>query len=83
MTAMPMYRKNLKNLLQNQLIDGLETWGVALSNQVLQKYLNFDIEPFYANFKFGAMVFVWEKVKIILGNCCSPRSQRWLKHSTK
>ena len=36
MTAMPMYRKNLKNLLQNQLTDGLETWGVASSIQVLQ-----------------------------------------------
>ena len=31
MAAMPIYGKNLKNLLlQNQLPDGLETWYVAL-----------------------------------------------------
>ena len=50
MTAMPMYSENL---LQSQLTDGLETWGVASSNQVLQKYLNYDLDPFYANVKFG------------------------------
>ena len=30
MAAMPIYGKNLKNLLQNQLTDDLETWYVAL-----------------------------------------------------
>ena len=31
MAAMPIYSKNLKNLLlQNQLTDDLETWYVAL-----------------------------------------------------
>ena len=52
MTAMPMYRTNFKNLLQNQLTDGLETWGVASGIQVLQKYLKYDLNPFYANVKF-------------------------------
>ena len=54
MIAMPMYRKNL---LQNQLTDDLETWGVASSIQVLQKYLNYDLDPFYANVKFGHYCF--------------------------
>ena len=61
MTAMPMYRKNLKNLLQSQLTDGLETWGVASSIQVLQKYLNYDLDPLYANVKFGHYVFCMGK----------------------
>ena len=52
MAAMPMYGKNLKNLpLQNQLTDGLEIWGVASSMHVLQRYLNYDRDPFYANVK--------------------------------
>ena len=38
MAAMPIYGKNLKNLLlQNQCTDDLETWYVALSMQVLQR----------------------------------------------
>ena len=36
--AMPIYGKNLKNLLlQNQWIDDLETWYMALSMRVLPK----------------------------------------------
>ena len=58
MTAMRMYRKNL---LQNQLTDGLETWGVASSIQVLQKYLNYDLDPFYANVQFGHYGFCMGK----------------------
>ena len=61
MTAMPMYRKNLKIILQNQLTDGLQTWGVAPSIQVLQKYLNYDLDPFYANVKFGYYGFCMGK----------------------
>ena len=38
MATMPIYAKNLKNLLfQNQLIDDLETWYVALSMGVLPR----------------------------------------------
>ena len=62
MAAMPMYGKNLKNLpLQNQLTDDLETWGVASSMQVLQRYLNYDHDPFYANVKFGHYRFCMGK----------------------
>ena len=40
MAAMPIYGKNLKNLLlQNQLTNDLETWYVALSMQVLPRLL--------------------------------------------
>ena len=67
MAAMPMYGKNLKNiLLQNQLTDGLETWGVASSIQVLQRYLNYDLDPFYAYVKFGHYGFCMGKVKLFL-----------------
>ena len=37
MATMPIYGKNLKNLLQNQTTDDLETWYVALSMQVLPR----------------------------------------------
>ena len=37
MAAMPIYGKNLKNLLQNQLTDDLVTCYVALSMQVLPR----------------------------------------------
>ena len=36
MAAMPIYGKNLKNLLQNQKSYDLETWHVALGTQALQ-----------------------------------------------
>ena len=60
---MPMYGKNL--LLQNHLTDSLETWGVASSMQVLQRYLNYDLDPFMPMSNLVTIVFVWEKVKII------------------
>ena len=42
MAAMPMYGKNLKNLLlQNQQTDDLETWYVALFMQVLPRLFKF------------------------------------------
>ena len=38
MSNMPIYGKNLKNLLlQKQLTDDLETWYVALSMRVLPR----------------------------------------------
>ena len=37
MAAMPIYGKNLKNLLQNQETDDLETWFVALCMRVLPR----------------------------------------------
>ena len=42
MSVMPIYGKNLKNLLQNQSTDDLETWYVALSMQVLPRFLIYD-----------------------------------------
>ena len=35
MAAMPIYGKNLKNLLWNQKVDDLETWYAASGAQVL------------------------------------------------
>ena len=43
MVAMPIYGKNLKNLLlQNQQTNDLETWYVASCMKVLPKFLNYD-----------------------------------------
>ena len=39
MATTPIYGKNLKNRLQNQLTDGLETWYVALGTRELPKLL--------------------------------------------
>ena len=64
-----MYRKNL---LQNQLTDGLETLGVASSIKVLQKYLNYDLDPFMPMSNLVTMVFVWVKVKIIFWKLLQP-----------
>ena len=36
MAAMPIYGKNLKNLLQNQKSYDLETWHVSLGTQAQQ-----------------------------------------------
>ena len=38
MAIMPIYGKNLKNLLQKQKADDLENWYVALSMQVLPRF---------------------------------------------
>ena len=41
--AMPIYGKNLKNLLlRNQLTSDLETWYVALSMQLLPRLFKYD-----------------------------------------
>ena len=58
MAAMPIYAKSLKNhLLKNQKTDGLETWYVALSMQVLPRLYKLcpwvDLDSFYAKVKFG------------------------------
>ena len=37
--AMPIFDKNLKNLLQSQYTDDLVTWFVVLSMQVLPRML--------------------------------------------
>ena len=43
MAAMPIYGKNLKNLLlQNQKSYDLETWHVVSGTQALQSYINDD-----------------------------------------
>ena len=76
MAAMLMYGKNLKNLLlQNQVTDCLETWGVALNMQVLQKYLYYDLDPFMPMLNLATIVIVWEKENFFLLSL--------LKHSTK
>ena len=54
--------KTLKNLLlQNQYIDDLETWYVALSMQVLPRLLKLwpwiDLDLFYIKVKFGYIGF--------------------------
>ena len=58
MAAMPIYGKNLKNLLlQNQSTDDLETLYVALSMQVLFRLFKLlpwvDLDKFYTKVKFG------------------------------
>ena len=58
MADMPIYDENIKNLLlQNQLIDDLETWYVALSMQVLPRLFKLwpwvDLDLFHFKVKFG------------------------------
>ena len=62
MAAMPIYGKNLKNLLlQNQKSYDLETWHVASGTQALQslyKWLPWvDLDLFYGKVKFGNIGF--------------------------
>ena len=57
-SAMPIYGKNLKNLLlQNQYTDDLETLYVALPMHVLPRLFKLlpwvDLDTFYAKVKFG------------------------------
>ena len=49
-------------LLQNPWTDGLETWYVALSTQVLLR-VNLDI--FHIKVKFWHIIFCMEKVKTL------------------
>ena len=69
--AMPIYGKNLKNLLlQNQLTDDLETLYVALSMQLLPKLFKLlpwvDLDAFYAKVKFGDISFCMGKSEYYL-----------------
>ena len=62
MATMPIYGKNLKNLLlQNQYTHDLETLYVALSMQVLPRLFKLlpwvDLDTFYAKVKFGDIGF--------------------------
>ena len=89
MAAMPIYGKNLKNLLQNQLTDDLETWYVAFCKWVIPRFFKLfpwiDLDPFYAMVKFGHTGFGMGKSEIYLffRNYYSLRSQSCLKHSAK
>ena len=90
MAAMPIYGKNLKNLLlQNQLTDDLETWYVALCMWVLpilfKVFLLVDLDLFYAKVKFGHIGFCMGKSEnyLFIRNYCSLRSQSCLNHSAK
>ena len=76
MATMPIYAKNLKNLLfQNQLIDDLETWYVALSMGVLPRSFKLwpwiDLDLFYIKVKFGYIGF------------CMGESEFFFLHSAK
>ena len=58
MTAMPLYRKNLKKniLLWNQKADNLETWYATLGTRVLPSLFKYrsrvDLDLFYGKVKF-------------------------------
>ena len=61
MAAMPIYVKNIKNLLLlNQKTDGLETLYAALSARILPSLLN-DLDLFYGKVKFGPLCFCMGK----------------------
>ena len=83
--AMPIYCKNLKNLLfQNQLTDDLEIWYVALCARVLPRLFKLlplvDLDLFYAKVKFGHIGCCMGKSEnyILFGNYCSHRPQTFL-----
>ena len=70
MATMPLYGKNLKNLLLwNQTADDFETWYVASGAQVLPICSNVDLEltlTYFrarSNFVPWPNAFVWEKGK--------------------
>ena len=78
MAAMPIYGKNLKNLLlQKQLPDDLETWYVALSMGVLPRLFKLrpwvDLDLFYVKVKFGYIGFCMGESEnyLFFGNYCS------------
>ena len=90
MAAMPIYGKNLKNLLlQNQLTNDLVTWYVALCMWILPRLFKLspwvDLDPFYAKVKFGHIGFCMGKSEnyLFFRNYCSLRSQSCLKLSAK
>ena len=66
MAVMPIYGKNLKNLLlQNQLTDDFETLYVALCMWVLPRLFKLslwvDLDPFYAKVKCDHIGFCMGK----------------------
>ena len=70
MAAMPIYGKNLKNLLlRNQKTGDLETWYATLGARVLPDVFKWwpwvDLDLFYGKVKFGPLCLkiVWEKGK--------------------
>ena len=68
MAAMPLYGKNLKNLiLWNQKAYDLETWYVASGARVLPSLFKWwpwvDLDLFYGNVKFGSLCFCMGKGK--------------------
>ena len=70
MATMPIYGKNLKNLLLwNQKADDLETWYAALGTRVLPSFFKWwpwaDLDLFYGKVKFGPLCFLYEKGKTI------------------
>ena len=67
MAAMPIYGKNLKNLLlQNPKADDLETWYAALGARVLLRLFKWwlwdDLDLFYGNVTFGPLFFCTRKM---------------------
>ena len=69
LAAVPIYGKNLKNLLRRiQKADDLETWYAALSAQVLPSLFKWwplvDLDLFYGKVQFGPLCFcMGKKVK--------------------
>ena len=66
MAAMPIYGKNLKNiLLRNQKADDLETWYAASGAQILPSLFKqwpwVDLDLFYGKVKFGPLRFCMGK----------------------
>ena len=89
-TPCPYMEKTLKNLpLQNHLIDGLETWYIALSTQALPRLLKLwpwvDLDLFYAKVNCGHIgLYMVKKWKVVIfQKVLQPRSQSWLMFSTK
>ena len=68
MATMPIYDKNLKDLLlRNQKADDLETWYAASGTRVLPSWFKwrpwFDLDLFYEKVKFGPLCFCMGKGK--------------------
>ena len=64
MAAMPIYGKNLKNLLlRNQKADDLETWYAASGARVLPSLFKcwVDLDLFYGKVRFGPLCFCMGK----------------------
>ena len=67
MAAIPIYGKNLKNLLRNQKANDLETWYAASAVWLLPSLFKWwpwvDLDLFYGKVKFGPMLLYGKKVK--------------------